>query len=787
MSGRSRPDESRLRPSSDERAEHAHVPLGRLRRRRRRVRRGHGGAAGRAGPRPVAAARQLRRLRCGTPSASPRRWCAGVGGSAAPGPDVARGTDEFVAVGWDAVLDRLAAELPGSYGGAGPEAVFGGSYGWSSAGRFHHAQSQVHRFLNCLGGYVRSVNTYSIGTSEVVLPRIFGRRGDLLRSLTAWPLIAAHTELLVCFGGIPAKNLAVAPGGVTRHRSVGHLAEMVRRGGEVVLAGPDRATTCRRALGPVAAAAARHRRRADAGAVPRSCRRGPARPRFLATHCAGADEALAYLDGSADGVEKSPQWAAAICGVPAEDDRRAGPRDGGPAHDGHGELVAAARRARRAAGVGGRRCWPRCWAGSGCPAPGSGTATARWPTSAVPVDGVGPPTLPQLVNPVAQLIPVARIADMLLSPGSRYTYNGERRRYPYIRARVLERRQPVPPPPGPGPAAQGVPGREHGGRARAVLDGHGAARRRRAPRHRDAGARRHRRRRAPTRTSPRCTGTRRRTRRPATTTRSSRPGRAPGRRPRRSPRAATPTGLAAPYLRAVARRAAAAPPRLRQFWADGRCRAAVPADDCSSRDFRADPAAHPLATPSGRIELFSATIAGFGYADCPGHPAWLEPGEWHGAAAGRATTRCVLLANNPSRAPAQPARLRPAQRGSKVAGREPLRMHPDDAAARGLADGRPRAGVQRPRRLPGGPARVRRPAARAWSSCRRAPGSPRWRTRAARRCCARRATSTCSPPTSARRASRRAARGPAALVEVQRWEGAVPPVASAGPPPVRGD
>ena len=30
----------------------------------------------------------------------------------------------------------------------GPGAVFGGSYGWASAGRFHHAQSQVHRFLN---------------------------------------------------------------------------------------------------------------------------------------------------------------------------------------------------------------------------------------------------------------------------------------------------------------------------------------------------------------------------------------------------------------------------------------------------------------------------------------------------------------------------------------------------------------------------------------------------------------------------------------------------------------
>ena len=147
-----------------------------------------------------------------------------------PGPDVSRGTDAFVAVGWDEVLDRLAGELGRVYGGPGPEAVYGGSYGWSSAGRFHHAQSQLHRFLNCLGGYVRSV--------EHLQPRHVrggARRGssaagaDLLRQLTAWQLIAEHTELFVCFGGHPGEEPAVAPGGVTRHRTVGHLTEMVRR------------------------------------------------------------------------------------------------------------------------------------------------------------------------------------------------------------------------------------------------------------------------------------------------------------------------------------------------------------------------------------------------------------------------------------------------------------------------------------------------------------------------------------------------------------------------------
>ena len=38
--------------------------------------------------------------------------------------------------------------------------------------------------------------------------------------------------------------------------------------------------------------------------------------------------------------------------------------------------------------------------------------------------------------------------------------------------------------------------------------------------------------------------------------------------------------------------------------------------------FRTDPEANPLPTPSGKIEIFSETIDGFGYDDCPGHPVW---------------------------------------------------------------------------------------------------------------------------------------------------------------------
>ena len=46
--------------------------------------------------------------------------------------------------------------------------------------------------------------------------------------------------------------------------------------------------------------------------------------------------------------------------------------------------------------------------------------------------------------------------------------------------------------------------------------------------------------------------------------------------------------------------------------------------------FRADPVANALKTPSGKIEIYSETIAKLGYEDTPPHPKWLEPFEWLG-------------------------------------------------------------------------------------------------------------------------------------------------------------
>src|SRR5204862_889170 len=80
-----------------------------------------------------------------------------------------------------------------------------------------------------------------------------------------------------------------------------------------------------------------------------------------------------------------------------------------------------------------------------------------------------------------------------------------------------------------------------------------------------------------------------------------------------------------PTRRALAERGVNAPD-FAQFWEDGEL--ALPTQDWDGgmvRAFRRNPAAAQLPTPSGKIEITSATIAGFGYGECSGHPTKMAP------------------------------------------------------------------------------------------------------------------------------------------------------------------
>ena len=127
-------------------------------------------------------------------------------------------------------------------------------------------------------------------------------------------------------------------------------------------------------------------------------------------------------------------------------------------------------------------------------------------------------------------------------------------------------------------------------------------------------------------------------------------------------------------------------PEFDEFWAGTGVRLALHDDErVMFSEFRNDPDRHPLATPSGKIEIFSETIESFGYDDCPGHPVWLEPVEWLGSQDSEFPLH--LISNQPAtRLHSQLDNGATSQDG-KVSGREAIMVSPGDAAERGIVDG----------------------------------------------------------------------------------------------------
>ena len=247
---------------------------------------------------------------------------------------------------WDEALDLVAAELKRVKDKHTNRAIFGGSYGWSSAGRFHHAQSQVHRFLNAIGGYVRHMDSYSLGAARVLMPHIVAGMEDLMSMHTTWNVLAEHCKLFVTFGGAPRKNAQINAGGAMVHRLKDGLYGMRAKGVRFVNVTPtaeDLDTG-----GDVEWLAIRPN--TDAAMILALCHvllTEKLHDREFLDRCTvGFDKFAPYL------ADKTPEWAEKITGIPAHRIRRPRPRDGGDAHHGQHQLVAAAQPSRRAAVLG---------------------------------------------------------------------------------------------------------------------------------------------------------------------------------------------------------------------------------------------------------------------------------------------------------------------------------------------------------------------------------------------------------------------------------------------------
>jgi biotin/methionine sulfoxide reductase len=602
-----------------------------------------------------------------------------------PGPDRMRGRDEFVAVSWDKALDLLAGELARVRDAHGPGAVFGGSYGWSSAGRFHHAQSQVHRFLNTvLGGYVRSVNSYSAGASNVILPHVIGPMDSVAKRNVTWEQVVQHTRLCLSFGGMAVKNSAVASGGVSKHVERPSMKAAAERGCRFVLIGPLRDDLPEEARAEWLQIQPGTDTALMLGMAHTLVAEGLHDTGFLARFCVGYERFEPYLLGRTDGQPKDAAWAAAICGIPADTIAQLA-RDAA----GTRTLISMAHSLQRAE-HGEQPVWMAVVLAAmlgqhGLPGGGFNYALGSIAhygkrNAAVPIG-----SLPQGRNTVADFIPVARISDLLLNPGGTYDYNGQQRRYAKIRLVYW---------------AGGNPFHHHQDlnrlrRAFAAVDTlvvHETAWTATA-RHADI-------------VLP-CT---------MTLEREDIGGSPQDDLLIAMHRLAEPYGLARDdysifadlaarlgkeqaftedrdargwlrhlYEKTRAAIAARGEPTLsfEEFWEAGELKLPMDEDDGGIvRAFRDDPDGQPLPTPSGKIEIFSDTIDGFGYPDCPGHPTFIPYGDVPGGGA-----PLWLVANQPATRLHSQLDFGGTSEASKRRGREVMRIHPQDAAARGIAEG----------------------------------------------------------------------------------------------------
>lgn len=604
------------------------------------------------------------------------------------GPTDRRGRDVFVPVSWTEAASLVADELRRVIDLHGPGSIFGGSYGWSSAGRFHHAQSQLHRFLNSLGGYVRSVGTYSAAAALIIMPRVLASYEDVSIRQMTWPEIEKNTDILLAFGGMAPKNSQVASGGNSNHVVPGALARASARGMEAVLISPLNSdfpeglprtwlpvkpgtdTALMLALVHTLVAAGHY----DQG--------------FVDRYCIGFAPFRDYCFGVQDGVVKDAAWASQICGISSETIQALANR-----LVGRRVLVTVSQSLQR-----GERGEQPVWAAIALAAvlgqiglEGGGFLYGLGSMGSIgkPPVAVRLPTLPQGTNGVSDFIPVARIADMLLNPGTPFDFNGKRLVYPDIRLVYW---------------AGGNPFHHHQdiNRLRAafgrpdtvvVHDSVWTA----TARHADI-------------VLPATTSAEREDIGAAPTD-SLLVAMQPYEKPWREARddyeifSAIAKRLGAgerftegrtsrdwiqhlyettrSELRALGREA----PGFNSFWANGEID--LPIRDPEGgllRRFRRDPDAHPLPTPSGRIELFSSTIAGFGYADCPGHPTWLPPLDGAGSKA-HEKYPLLLVSNNPATRLHSQLDFGDFSVSAKVDGRELARMNPADAQSRGIRPG----------------------------------------------------------------------------------------------------
>ncbi|ALX47534.1 molybdopterin-dependent oxidoreductase [Lentibacillus amyloliquefaciens] len=604
-----------------------------------------------------------------------------------------RGKEPFVPVSWEEALELAASALKDTKEKVGNAGIYGGSYGWGSAGRFHHAQSQVHRFLNTIGGYVASANNYSAAACQVIVPHVIGVDYGTADDVVEYGEIIENCDLLIAFGGLNQYNNQVKPGGVTDHHERNVIEEIAASGTEVISVSPIQSDIPR----DVAAEWIAARPCSDVAIMLGIAHylevNNKVDVRFIDRYTVGYDKFKAYLLGQSDGVMKDPEWASSIANIPSQDIIRLAEK----LANARCPLITVSLSLQRSE-HGEQPFWLAIVLAAmlGSIGKKGGGFGLRWGSSngsgyyhKTPFSWGG---LSQGWNPIKQTIPVARIADMLLNPGSPYSYNGENRTYPDIQLIYW---------------AGGNPFHHHQDlnqlrrawrkpKTVIVHDSTWTATARHADIVFPANTFLERNDVICSKDDYHITPSKKvlenygqsRTDYEIFCGLAERLGVLEAFSEGRDETA---------WLKNIykvsrnnAKQAGAELIPFDEFWETGEPLYAEPKMKPRRNNFMSrflnDPKAHPLSTPSGKIEIFSSRIASFKYADCTGHPRWFDKNEWLGAP--RASSFPLhMISHQPRNKLHSQLDFGAFSHKDKTAGRETVTINPADACKRGITDG----------------------------------------------------------------------------------------------------
>ena len=344
-----------------------------------------------------------------------------------------RGRDSYIPVSWDEAFELASKELLETKKTFGNSSIYAGSYGWASAGRFHHAKSQVNRFFNLFGGFSSSFQSYSYAAAQTLLPHIIGL--DLYSTLdehTSWGALSKECELILMFGGMPLKNSKVSAGGVGKHITEKGISKCFENGVEFINISPliDDAPEF------LNAKQVSIRPNTDTALMLALAniliKNDSYDKEFIEKYTVGFESFSAYVLGKKNNQECTPSWASEITKIPVDLIKELA--DKIISKKTMISLSWSLQRASR----GEQPLWMGITLAAmlgqiGTAGGGFGFGYSSVNSTGDSYDKIPWQSLPQGQNKIKDFIPVARVTDMLEKPGQEFIYDGQKLTYPDIK------------------------------------------------------------------------------------------------------------------------------------------------------------------------------------------------------------------------------------------------------------------------------------------------------------------------------------------------------------------